>query len=165
MTLEWKSAVILVAALVLGSCAAPSAGPQLEAPASPTAEPSKPAFKKKPRLNGRGKIASISLEEFFALHQSGKLLLFDARPAFIYQMGHVPGAINLTKHNCDQKIHDRESMIKSALAEGKTIVVYCTGVMCPDARAVAMHLSGFGYPSSIFSGGWDAWSEAGMPVE
>ena len=34
-----------------------------------------------------------------------------------------------------------------------------------DARAVAMHLSGFGYPSSIFSGGWDAWADAGMPEE
>lgn len=165
MTVTWKSAVTLVAALVLGSCATPSVGPQVEAPAGPVAESPKPAFKKKPRLNGRGEISSISLEEFFALHQSGKLLLFDARPGFIYQISHVPGAINLTKHNCDQKIHDREAMIKSALAGGKTIVVYCTGIMCPDARAVAMHLSGFGYPSSIFSGGWDAWTDAGMPVE
>lgn len=154
-----------MAALVLGSCAAPSGGPQVETPAAAATETSKPAFKKKPRLNGRGEINSISLEEFFALHQSGKLLVFDARPGFIYQMGRIPGAVNLTKNNCDQKIHEREGMIKQALAESKTIVVYCSGIMCPDARAVAMHLSGFGYPSSIFSGGWEAWTDAGMPVE
>jgi rhodanese-related sulfurtransferase len=161
----------LVAALGLTLAACTQPAPQ-EAPAAPAApstaatapEIEKP-FKKKPRMNGRGEITSISLEDFFVRHQAGNAMIFDARPGFIYQLGHIPGALNLTKHNCDAKIHKLEPQIKAALAEGKILVVYCSGIMCPDARAVATYISGFGYPASVFSGGWDAWTEAGMPAE
>lgn len=158
------------AGCLMVSCTEPSSNP-LPAPAAPTGVPAdtrqaaEPAFKKKPRMNGRGEVNSISLEQFFELHQSGKALVFDARPGFFYNLGHIPGAVHLPKGNCDEEIHKREAEIKAALASGKTLVVYCTSLTCPDARTVARHLSGFGYPASIFSGGWDAWKEAGMPVE
>ncbi len=149
---------VLGFALALAACAKP---PVAEPPA-----PEKPPYKKPVRMNGRGKVSSISLERFFALQQSGKALVYDARPAFFYNLGHIPGAIHLPKHNCDQTIHEREEeQIKAALADGKQIIVYCTGFTCPDARTVAIHISGFGYPAAVFSGGWDAWQEAGMPVE
>jgi 3-mercaptopyruvate sulfurtransferase SseA len=58
-----------------------------------------------------------------------------------------------------------EEQIKKAIADGKTVVTYCNGFLCPDAHTVASHISGFGYPASVFSGGWDSWKEADMPVE
>jgi len=153
---------LLVAALALASCAVP---PTL-APAAPVTVPAaKPEYLKPVRMIGRGTLASISLGDFFALQQAGKALIYDARPAFFYHLGHVPGAVNLTKSRCDDQIVAREAQIKAALANGKTIVVYCTGMTCPDARAVAIHISGFGYPARIFSGGWTAWKDAEMPVE
>ena len=116
-------------------------------------------------MNGRGVVSSISLDDFFALQQSGKALVFDARTAFFYHLGHIPGAINLPKNRCDEAIAARESEIKTALAAGKTIIVYCSGITCPDARTVAIHISGFGFPASTFSGGWEAWRQADMPGE
>ncbi len=124
-----------------------------------------PEFKKPVRMNGRGTLTSISLSEFFALQQSGKVLIYDARLAFFYHLGHIPGAINLTKARCDDQVVAHEAEIKSALAHGRTVVVYCSGMTCPDARTVAIHISGFGYPVTVFGGGWDAWKEAGMPSE
>lgn len=120
-------------------------------------------FKKPIRMNGRGEVSSISFEEFFALQESGKVLLYDARLPIFYRIGHIPGAINIPLHDCDTTIHEREEEIKSALAEGKTIVTYCSGITCPDARSLARHISGFGYPASVFSGGWQAWTDAGLP--
>ena len=159
---------VIASMLALSACSDPSNNP----PAAPTAtaasaaEPSPTTeFRKAPRMNGRGKITSIRLEDFFLLQQEGKALVFDARPAFIHKLGSIPGSINLTKQDCDRKIHEREAEIKQALADGKTIVVYCSGALCPDARTVAIHLSGFGYPASVFSGGWDSWTEAGMPTQ
>lgn len=152
-------------ALALAACAGPAkVVPQPTIPEKP-AEPAKPKYKKPVRMNGRGDLSSISLEQVFGLQQSGKAMIFDARPAFFYNLGHIPGAINLPKSNCDEAIHNREGEIKAALAEGKSIVVYCTSITCPDARAVADHISGFGYPAAIFTGGWDAWKDAGMPTE
>lgn len=165
-----RKLLLLVPAWMISSCADPVAVTP-PAPASPPVFPSKekaeakPKFKKPPRMNGRGEVTSISLEQFFTLQQSGKTLIFDARPGFIYALGRIPGAINLPKNNCDEAIAKREAEIKSAIAEGKTIVVYCSSLTCPDARTVAIHISGFGYPASIYSAGYDGWKEAGMPTE
>ncbi len=152
-----------VLALVLAACAdKPAASPPVKPDAAETrAEP----YKKPVRMHDRGEVSSISLEDFFLLHQSGKVLVIDARPSVFHQFGHIPGAISLPAKNCDPAIAKREDEIKKAVADGKTIVTYCSGLLCPDARTVAMHISGFGYPASVFSGGWDAWKEAGMPVE
>lgn len=171
-----RSRLMLTAAtaLALAACAEKPAGPPFDgasgnAQAGPEALPKpaagKPAFKKPIRMNGRGEVTSISLEKFFELHQTGQTLVFDARPGFFHSLGHIPGAVSLPKHRCDEAIAKREAEIKAALAAGKTIVVYCTGITCPDARTVARHISGFGYPASVFSGGWDAWKDAGMPTE
>ena len=154
---------LLVLALALASCAVPPAHAPAGAPS--TAPAAKPEYHKPVRMTGRGSLASVSLGDFFALQQSGKALIYDARPAFFYHLGHVPGALNLTKSRCDDQIVARQSEIQTALANGRTLVVYCTGMTCPDARAVAIYLSGFGYPAMIFSGGWAAWKDAGMPVE
>lgn len=165
MTCKRPLHLVLVVALALGSCAEP-VGTSGTTPSAPVAaDSSKPKYKKPVRMNGRGKMSSISFEDFFALHQSGKALIYDARPAFFYNISHIPGAINLPRGTTDEQIAARESEIKKALAEGKTIVTYCTGYTCPDARTLADHISGFGHPVSIFSGGWHAWMEAEMPVE
>jgi 3-mercaptopyruvate sulfurtransferase SseA len=133
--------------------------------APPTQAETESEYKKPVRMHDRGKVSSISLEDFFVLHESGQAMVIDARPAIFHQFGRIPGAINIPPKNCDTAIFKREDEIKAAIAAGKTIVVYCSGFMCPDARTVAMHISGFGYPASVFSGGWDAWKEAGMAVE
>lgn len=150
--------------LALSACADKPAPAPTVANTKPAAE-TKSDYKKPVRMNGRGEVTSISLEQFFELQQSGKALIFDARPTVFHAIGHIPGAISLPRINCDANIAKREEQIKSAIKEGRTIVVYCTNLACPDARTVANHISGFGYPASIFSGGWDTWKEAGMPTE
>jgi rhodanese-related sulfurtransferase len=161
-------------ALTLAACAEKSVGPPFEGSAShathdgPTAKnaPSaKPEPKKPVLMNGRGKVTSISLTELFALQQAGNVLLFDARPGFFYGLGHIQGAISLPKPDCDAQITRREAEIKAAIAAQKPIVVYCTNLLCPDARTVANHLAGFGYSSSVLTGGWESWKESGLPTE
>ncbi len=153
----------LALALALASCAGPARQTPTPPPQGPPPPAAKPESKKPVRMNGRGAVSSISLDDFFALQQSGKTLIFDARAAFFYQLGHIPGAINLPKNHCDQSVAARESEITAALAAGKILIVYCSSITCPDARTVAIHLSGFGYPVRIFSGGWEAWKEADLP--
>ena len=143
----------------LASCAQPVA----EAPVKKVAAPV--ATAKPVRMNGRGKVTSISLTELFTLQQSGNVLLYDARPGFFYGLGHITGAISLPKTDCDAQIEKREAEIKAAIAAKKPIVIYCTNLLCPDARTVANHLAGYGYSSSTLSGGWESWKEAGLPTE
>lgn len=139
--------------------------PAKKSPETPPQKTPDPEFKKPVRMNGRGEISSISLEDFFNAQQSGTALIYDARPGFFHSIGRVPGALSLPAKNCDPLIHAKEAEIKAALKSGKTIIVYCTNLFCKDARTLASHLSGFGYPVRIFHGGWEKWKEAGMPVE
>ncbi len=162
MTSAFFKLLALVLSVSLWSCTpnAPAPAPVAEKKAEAPPAPRKPV-----RMNGRGKITSISLTDVFTLQQADKVLLFDARPYFYYALGHIPGAISLPKDNCDRAIEKREAEIKAALAAGKTIVVYCTSPTCPDARTVAIHLAGYGHSSSTMPGGWDAWKESGLPTE
>lgn len=146
----------VTAAFALAGCA--TAPDQTPSPQPPKPDPAKPA-------TSRAEIPTLGLDEFFQLHQSGKALVFDARPLFVYNFGHVPGAIHLPENRCADEIANRQNEIRGALASGKTLVVYCTGVTCPDAHSVAARLAAAGHPASVFTGGWDAWREAGMPVE
>jgi rhodanese-related sulfurtransferase len=162
--IKWLTPVCAFAIL---SCAEPPTEPAREkkiAP-SPPPKPTQTQGKNPPRLHGRAKVSSISLADFFALHQSNQVLVIDARPTLFHRFGHIPGALSIPPKSGDSAITKHESQIKSAIADGKTLVVYCSGYLCPDARNVAMQISGFGYPSSVFSGGWDAWKDAGMPTE
>ncbi len=161
MTRSRSTLLTLVIAAAVGSCARPVM--VREAPVKKSEVP--PAKPKAPRMNGRGKVSSISLTDLFALQQADQVLIFDARPGFFYGLGHLPGAINLPKSGCDEQIAKREGEIKAALAANKTIVVYCTNLLCPDARTVANHLASFGYSSSTLGGGWESWKEAGLPTE
>ncbi|GAA5118360.1 rhodanese-like domain-containing protein [Luteolibacter yonseiensis] len=117
------------------------------------------------RMNGRGKITSVSLTDAFTLQQSDKALILDARPGFFYGLGHLPGALSFPKSDCDALIEKHEGEIKAALAAKKTIIVYCTNLLCPDARTVATHLADSGYSSSVLTGGWESWKESGLPTE
>ncbi len=154
----WNIGFIPAAAFILAACATPAknaAQPEMR-----KTDAVKPAVKT-PLVE----VSTITLEDFFQLHESGKALVIDARPSFVYNFGHVPGAINLPKSRCGEAIAKRGAEFRRAIAAGRTIVVYCTGPACPDAGTVADHLAGSGMPSSVFHGGWDAWQEAGMPVE
>jgi rhodanese-related sulfurtransferase len=154
-----KLFTLVALAAGLASCAQPVPEVPVKKAAATPAKP-KPV-----RMNNRGKVTSISLTEAFALQQSGNVLLFDARPGYFYLLGHIPGAINLPKPDCDAQITKREAEIKAAIAANKPIVVYCTNLLCPDARTVANHLASFGYSSSVLSGGWESWKESGLPTE
>jgi rhodanese-related sulfurtransferase len=152
---------LMTAACLCGfaSCADPVVNPPVGVAAA------EPTQAKPPRMNGRGKVTSISLTDAFALQQTDLALILDARPAFFYHLGHIPGASNLPKSNALAAITKRETEIKTAIADGKSIIVYCTNFACPDARSVARHLASFGFSSATLTGGWDAWQEGGLPTE
>lgn len=113
----------------------------------------------------RAPIESISFEDFFALHESGSLLLLDARPIYYYNEGHIPGAINFHANQYLELIELKRPAIEQAIKAGKTVVIYCTGFGCRDARTLSRRLAFDQYPVSVFSGGWRDWKNSGLPVE
>ncbi|MGA0845984.1 MAG: rhodanese-like domain-containing protein [Luteolibacter sp.] len=156
--------------LGLASCISREADPtkhqqtQLNS-ADPSSNTANSQTAEKPTQRKRGEVSSIGFDEFFQLHQADKTLPIDARPSYFYHLGHIPGAINLPK---SVEIEPNTALIQQlnrASNEERALVVYCNGLLCPDARTIARRLARIGFDTYIFSGGWNAWTDAGLPPE
>jgi rhodanese-related sulfurtransferase len=106
---------------------------------------------------------TVALDEFRSAVDSKSALILDARPSVFFQQGHVPGALNLARDDFAQNYRGLSEILKGAT--DKPIIVYCSGGECHDSRLVANALLNLGFNKvSVFTGGWDAWSAAGLPV-
>lgn len=61
---------------------------------------------------------------------------------------------------------DRVGREASGLPKDTDIVVYCSGVDCPQSKAAGEKLAGLGFTNvRVFEGGLEAWKNAGRGVE
>jgi rhodanese-related sulfurtransferase len=133
--------------------------PAAEAKAAALGTPTAPA---KPR---KGRVTRIMLGDLFKLQQEDRVLIIDVRPAFLFKLGHIPGAVNWPKASFDSQLSSNEARISSAKAANKPVVLYCVDLACPDARSVATRLSDRGHSVAILEGGWDAWKSGDLPID
>ncbi|MBC7363858.1 MAG: rhodanese-like domain-containing protein [Candidatus Aminicenantes bacterium] len=104
----------------------------------------------------------ISLAEAESLWASGEALMVDSRSREEYAAGHVPGAFSLPL----VEVKNGQDNLLQLLPEDKPLVVYCEGGSCQTSLALAKILSKKGYRNiKVFSGGWEEWLQAGLPVE
>jgi rhodanese-related sulfurtransferase len=93
--------------------------------------------------------------------QSGRVpLLVEALPQKYYRDGHLPGARHLP--------HDAVASLATSVLPDKTapVVVYCASHTCRNSHIAAAQLERLGYVDvSVYPGGKQDWSEAGLPLE
>ena len=107
-------------------------------------------------------IRIITLEEAEDLWRTGTAIFFDARQSALYDAGHIPGAGSIPVPPSRPVIPAEVMMI----ARDRTLVVYCEGGNCQVSLALAHRLTGEGFRDvRVFSGGWAAWTAAGLPEE
>lgn len=125
----------------------------------------KPGAAVKPAAPAQGRVSVIDMSALFTLQQNGRVLLYDVRPSFVHGFGHLAGAISWPRGSFDEDYARHEPEVRAALAADKNVVLYCTDAACPDSRAVAARLAEKGFSVSVLEGGYNAWKDAGMPVE
>jgi rhodanese-related sulfurtransferase len=107
--------------------------------------------------------AAVGLQEFRSAVEAKSALILDARPLVFFHRGHVPGALNLARDNFARDYRRLSPILKAAV--DKLIIVYCSGGDCHDSRLVANALLTLGFGNvGVFTGGWEAWSAAGLPA-
>ncbi len=104
----------------------------------------------------------LSLEEAGELFNKKQAVFIDARDKHYYRDGHIAGAYHVPyKATRKDKI---ERMLR--FPKDKNIVIYCTDADCTLAERLAGELKFLGYRHiAVFSGGWEAWQQAQLPVE
>jgi len=109
-----------------------------------------------------GQNGSIRLPEFREIVKSGKAIIVDARPGLFYRLGHVPGAINLSREEFERDYPKRKELGD----KDRLVAVYCSGTDCKESGTVAAALAKLGHSRVVvFAGGWDEWKGAGLPTE
>jgi len=84
-------------------------------------------------------------------------------PLIPREQGHVPGALNLARDDFAHDYRHLDGVLKAA--QDKPIFVYCGGGDCLASRLIANALLTLGFSDvTVFTGGWEAWSAARLPV-
>lgn len=95
-------------------------------------------------------------------YEAGTALIVDARLRRQYREGHIPGAFHLEFGMFQSGMPD----VVDILRAGLPIIIYCDGGDCDASHKVKIMLERYGLDDLyVFTPGWEAWEQAGLPVE
>ena len=142
--------ILALPAFALLLACSPSASP-VAAP-SPTAVPKAPPAPVVPAAREVDAAQAAAL-----LNEHPDTVVLDVRTPAEHAEGHIAGAVLID--------HDSDGFAEklAALDKSRTYLVHCkSGRRSADARDILVRA---GFPNVVhFAGGFDAWSEAGLPV-
>jgi rhodanese-related sulfurtransferase len=84
-------------------------------------------------------------------------IILDGRRAATYELGHIPGALNI--YHADITPQSTAQFSKEDL-----IVCYCTGVGCNASTKAALNLAALGFSVKELVGGLQEWESHGYPI-
>ena len=106
---------------------------------------------------GQQNFENVDVQGFSELIENPSVVLLDVRTASEFAEGHIEGAVNI-----DQGQSDFIKTVRTSIATGKKIAVYCrSGRRSANA---AERLAAEGYQCVNLKGGIIAWKEAGKAV-
>jgi rhodanese-related sulfurtransferase len=104
-----------------------------------------------------GRLEGISREELRQRLQEGGMTLLDVRSPQEFDLGHLPGAINIPVEELEQRLAE--------LPAGQELVAYCRGPYCVLSHNAAALLRAKGFRVRRLDDGFVDWQAAGLGVE
>ena len=107
-------------------------------------------------------IHRLNLTEVKQAFDRGDAVFVDARSAFDYEAGHIPGALHLSSHASAARLRE---VLASYPADSR-VIAYCSGSGCQSSSTLAKRLVEESVRDEVYvlTGGWPAWQAAGFPV-
>jgi len=107
---------------------------------------------------------NLTLETFREIVEQRKALILDARPEIFHRLGHVPGAVSLSREDFENRYIKLRGILEKD--KNQPLVVYCAGSDCEESELVQQALAKLNFTNvAVFRGGWAAWTQAGLPKE
>jgi rhodanese-related sulfurtransferase/DNA-binding transcriptional ArsR family regulator len=104
----------------------------------------------------RDSLEPVSRAELVSRLQDGSAVLLDVRPEDEFELGHVPGALNIPPAKLDERL--------SELPADREIIAYCRGPYCVLSFEVVAVLRAKGFTARRLEDGLPEWAAAGLPV-
>lgn len=99
----------------------------------------------------------VSREELLSRVNDGHVTVLDVRPRDEFELGHLPGAINIPLTELDGRV--------ATLRTGGEIIAYCRGPWCIMSYEAVEKLRGYGFTARRLQDGMPEWQAAGFAVE
>ncbi|RKI37671.1 ArsR family transcriptional regulator, partial [Corallococcus sp. AB049A] len=106
-------------------------------------------------LQRRDALEGLTVEQL--LEQRDSVVLLDVRPREEFDLGHLPGALNIPA----TELHARMDELPRAVH----IVAYCRGPYCVLSNDAVMMLREAGLSAQRLAAGYPEWKAAGLQVE
>ncbi|MEW5837484.1 MAG: metalloregulator ArsR/SmtB family transcription factor [Pseudomonadota bacterium] len=107
-------------------------------------------------LTSRDKLEPIQAEELLERSRLGLVTVLDVRPPEEYAAGHLPGALNLTLDQLEQRL--------SELPADKEVIAYCRGAYCVLSFEAVARLRERGFRARRLEQGYPEWKLAQFPI-
>ncbi len=108
-------------------------------------------------FRARDQLEPVATTELVTRLREGGVVLIDVRPEDEYDLGHLPGALNIPLRQLEQRL--------SELPRDQQIVAYCRGPYCVLSFEAVAALRAHGFSVRRFEEGFPEWKAAGLPVE
>ena len=105
----------------------------------------------------RDSLEPISRKELMQRSKVGLVTILDVRPGEEYEVGHIPGAINVPLEEIGQHLAD--------LPKDQEVIAYCRGEYCVLAFEAVATLRKKGFSARRLEEGYPEWKAAGLPEE
>jgi rhodanese-related sulfurtransferase/DNA-binding HxlR family transcriptional regulator len=105
----------------------------------------------------RDQLEPVAASELVRRLREGSVVLIDVRPEDEYELGHLPGALNIPVSQLVQRL--------SELPRDHEIVAYCRGPYCVLSFEAVAELRAQGFNVRRFDEGFPEWKAAGLPIE
>ena len=108
-------------------------------------------------FNDRDSLEAVSRKELLKRSRDGLVTILDVRPSEEYDVGHIPGAINIPLEEIGQNL--------ASLPKDQDVIAYCRGEYCVLAFEAVATLRKKGFSARRLEEGYPEWKAAGLPVE
>lgn len=108
-------------------------------------------------FNDRDNLEAVSRQELLRRSRDGLVTVLDVRPSEEYEVGHIPGALNVPLEQIKQHL--------ATLPKDQEVIAYCRGEFCVLAFEAVAALRKKGFTARRLEEGYPEWKAAGLPVE
>ena len=99
----------------------------------------------------------VSRKELVNRMRRGEVTILDVRPAEEFEVGHLPGALNVSVEDLERRLAD--------FPPNQEIVAYCRGPYCVLSFEAVDFLRRHGFDARRLEDGFPEWRLAGLEVE
>lgn len=108
-------------------------------------------------FHARDSLEAVSRKDLMRRIKDGNVTVLDVRPRDEYELGHLPGAVNIPLDQLKKRLR--------RLDLSREIVAYCGGAYCVLSFEAVAALRAQGFEVRRLADGFPEWKAGGLPIE